>query len=584
MKQHPLNKPAAAGRWLFALLLALLISGCGDSREDYVYTGNPPLPTQTGSLTYNFVTAQGTFDAPDGTNSIRFQLYTGANGTGELALTVTRPFSSSVTLTDVPATVQSTVLTFYTSAGLPVLETVVASPVAAGRNVVVNFTGAASEVPEFESLTATPAALNLSLNQTANVSVVAQFSNGDAVSLTGNTAAGLVYNATPAGVVSVSASGTVTPLSAGNATITVSLDANDETRSDTISVQVGASMAGPLDRIEVAPPTFTLLLNESVTLAVSGFDADNNPVALDSDDYVVSSSNTTVGVIIDGEEILGVALGNTTITVSAAADNTISDTAMITVADGSDSDFEDFALGSVNGQDGWSVSNTSIDQAIVAVTRSGAAFADFGGQALRLSDAVGTNVFDQQLVAPRLSVPVGETEATPGTNPRNNRFEASFDFTTTSETEQVGLQTEVSPYGGPAERMTFLLLEDRPDGLAVVTTEYTRDTVNSADVFTSVDVATGLSRTAPHKVRISVTTVDGDSNDVVQVYVDGALGHTGGSWEEYYRFSSEQSGDPFPALIDTLIFRIRQSHQTPTNQGGGFLFNNVRLVSTRVAP
>ncbi len=566
-----------------ALLMAFVVCGCGDSSEDYVFTGTAPNPAQTGSLTYNFALAQGAFTAPAGTSSIRFELYTGVNGSGDRVATVNRPFAASITLTDVPASVQSTVLTFYTSNGIPVLETVASSPVAVGRNVVVSFSGAVTDVPDFEALTVSPASLSLSLNQTATLAVVAEFSNGDSVTLTGNDEVGLVYGSAPGGVVSISSAGVVSPTSAGNSTITVSLEANGETRTDTVAVQVNAVVAGPLDRIEVAPPTYTLLLNESVTLAVSGFDADDNPVALDSDDYLVTSSNTTVAVIVDGEEILAVALGTTTVTVSAVADNTISDTAVITVADGSDSDFEDFALGSVNGQDGWAASNTSIDQAIVAVTRTGAAFTNFGEQALRLSNAVGTNVFDQQLVAPRLSIPVGESEATPGTTPRNNRFEASFDVTTTSETLQTDLRAEVSPYGGPAERMSFLLLEDRPDGIALVTSEYTRDTVNNQDVFTPQDVATGLSRTAPHSVRISVTTVDGDDNDVVEIYVDGVLEHTGGSWEEYYRFSAEQLVDPFPALIDTLIFRIRASHQVPANQGGGFLFNNVRLTSTSVA-
>ena len=37
--------------------------------------------------------------------------------------------------------------------------------------------------------------------------------------------------------------------------------------------------------------------------------------------------------------------------------------------------------------------------------------------------------------------------------------------------------------------------------------------------------------------------VDGPSNDVVRVYIDGVLVHTGTSWENYYRYDPEAISD-----------------------------------------
>ena len=83
--------------------------------------------------------------------------------------------------------------------------------------------------------------------------------------------------------------------------------------------------------------------------------------------------------------------------------------------------------------------------------------------------------------------------------------------------------------------------------------------------------------------------VDGPSNDVVRVYVDGDLKHTGGSWENYYAFEANGKlnfgGNP-PA-VNRIMFRTgSDTHrgvpgdQAPATLGKGFVFEDVRVEAS----
>ena len=63
----------------------------------------------------------------------------------------------------------------------------------------------------------------------------------------------------------------------------------------------------------------------------------------------------------------------------------------------------------------------------------------------------------------------------------------------------------------------------------------TPGTTNPAN-FTDIQVATGLTRAVSHTVKLTMDTLDGPSNDIVKVYIDGTLVRTGTSWENYYRY------------------------------------------------
>ena len=71
--------------------------------------------------------------------------------------------------------------------------------------------------------------------------------------------------------------------------------------------------------------------------------------------------------------------------------------------------------------------------------------------------------------------------------------------------------------------------------------------------------------------------VDGPSNDVVKVYVDGILKHTGTSWENYYRFDSEASAEQSVRIVKTAIFRTGGA--ASATAGFGYLVDNFSTLS-----
>ena len=77
--------------------------------------------------------------------------------------------------------------------------------------------------------------------------------------------------------------------------------------------------------------------------------------------------------------------------------------------------------------------------------------------------------------------------------------------------------------------------------------------------------------------------VDGPANDVVEIYINGTLVHTGTSWEDHFRFDPEQSGNGGQIVypVNTLIFRAAGT-AVPASLNGGYLFDNVVLTSSTI--
>lgn len=242
--------------------------------------------------------------------------------------------------------------------------------------------------------------------------------------------------------------------------------------------------------------------------------------------------------------------------------------------------FDTFTNGSVNGQFGWKVTNPNFNQAIVQNTYG---FDSFGCQSLRISNSFTSGSFGDQVFSYETADEAGETDAlnngqSGGT--RQNRFEAQFDIASTSATQQPGLTLSVSPDRGDGARMSYLRFEDKADGIHVFFDDVTTTTNPAA--WNEWDIAT-LSRTAPHTIKFVIDFVDGPSNDVVNIYIDGTLVHTGTTWENYYRFDDESN----PTLqdnsrtVDSLLIRVAGT-AVPAHAGKGFLFDNVVLSTSTV--
>jgi hypothetical protein len=245
----------------------------------------------------------------------------------------------------------------------------------------------------------------------------------------------------------------------------------------------------------------------------------------------------------------------------------------------SDSSFDDFILGSVNGQSLWSATGP-YDQAVVNNTYG---FATFGCKTLRVSDAIASGSFGDWIFAAPNTNSVGETEATTGgfgEGIRQNHFESQFDIASTQSTEQPGLHVSVSPDRGDGSRMSYVRFEDQADGIHVFFIDVPggEAAIGTPNEFVETDIAT-LDRTAPHTIKITLDTIDGPTNDVVKVYVDGSLAHTGTSWDDYYRFDPEVSAEQSPRIVRTLIIQARGTSHAE-NSGKGFLFDNFSLNSS----
>ncbi len=234
-----------------------------------------------------------------------------------------------------------------------------------------------------------------------------------------------------------------------------------------------------------------------------------------------------------------------------------------------------YTVGNINGQNGWNATG-AYDHGVVSSPVIS------GSQSFRISNAITSGSFDDWVFSKSLLNEAGETGATNagfsgGT--RQSRFEAQWDIKSTVPTaEQPGLQISISPDRGDGSRASFIRVKDLPGGLTVEFVDVT-GTTSPVSFNTSV-VASNLSRSTAHTIKLSMDFVDGPSNDVVKVYVDGVLVKTGTSWENYYRFDTEASAEQNVRTVDSLIIQARESGGTaPDTLGKGFLIDNLSLMS-----
>ncbi|MCK9487015.1 MAG: hypothetical protein M0R73_10030 [Dehalococcoidia bacterium] len=218
---------------------------------------------------------------------------------------------------------------------------------------------------------------------------------------------------------------------------------------------------------------------------------------------------------------------------------------------------------------------------IALVTNHTAAPDAFGDKSLRISNAVTSGRFEDWVFSAAVSDEAGETDAlnadeSGGT--RQNTFIAEWSFIPTTTDHQEGLKIGIAPTRGDLARMSWVEMEDVAEGLKITF----HDTKTDGS-FQSTVVASALVRNVEHTVRLEMTFVDGPSNDVVKVYVNDELKHTGTSWEQYYRTNATEiaeAGDKAESrTVDSLMF-VARGTAAPATEGKGFLFDNITLTSS----
>jgi len=238
--------------------------------------------------------------------------------------------------------------------------------------------------------------------------------------------------------------------------------------------------------------------------------------------------------------------------------------------------FETFPPGTIHAQDGWSsLGAAGLGCAVYDhEVDNSSGYATFGLQSLRISNAVTSGCFGDHTFSRSLVNEAGETSAMGdgmSGGVRQTHFEAQWEFASTVPgSEQPGLSVVASPDRGDGARMSWVQMADTAGGLAVNFYDYQ----TAVGDFVLTPVATGLDRTVPHTIKITMDFVDGAANDIVKVYVDGVLEHTGTSWEDYFR---EVEVNP-TRTVDSILFRTGGA-AAPATSGYGFLVDNLSLNS-----
>ena len=134
--------------------------------------------------------------------------------------------------------------------------------------------------------------------------------------------------------------------------------------------------------------------------------------------------------------------------------------------------------------------------------------------------------------------------------------------------------------------MGYLGVEDDVAGLDILFYDVQQPgpcVPSSCANFVGTYVAQDLDRTVYHNLKLVMDFLDGPANDVVRVYVDNVLVHTGTSWEDYHRYDPEAVADQHTHTVDSLLIRAGGT-AVPANLTKGYLIDNLSLSSSTVPP
>lgn len=222
------------------------------------------------------------------------------------------------------------------------------------------------------------------------------------------------------------------------------------------------------------------------------------------------------------------------------------------------------------------------------------------GRVWRMSNAHTTSGFSNHPFSPTTAQVAGEpgsslwndfgSDHTKPKNPPGYRANATIatfytrvNFTSATGSPQPGLSLGLSLCAKQSNWcMTLIQLNDNGAGIDIVYWDNTVNQFNSGSIFSSTRIASGLSYTAVHSLEMVTYFKDGFNNDVVNIFLDGTLIHTGSTWEVYYYFLGDVDIQPRLQAVDSLLVRSSGTAQ-PEYEDGGFFFTEID-VSTYIPP
>jgi hypothetical protein len=264
--------------------------------------------------------------------------------------------------------------------------------------------------------------------------------------------------------------------------------------------------------------------------------------------------------------------------------------------------------GTVDMQNGWTTrdaftSSTTVgrwDQQVMHVND-----ANGSRNVFRMSNAITSGTYASQVFSARAGMVAGETGSalwndrglvgssptTPqfGAYAQSNTFYNRVSFRSATGAGQAGLNLTLSASAKQSTvRMNWLQIQDTgTNGFNLNVYEAGADGVFPSSPLT---IASGLSYTDLHTIETGITFVDGVdwvggqevSNDILQIWLNGTLIHTGSTWESYY-YDTEliTAGTPRLQAVDSMLFRVSGT-AAPANAGNGFYFEDFAIGNTIV--
>jgi Hemolysin-type calcium-binding repeat (2 copies). len=237
-------------------------------------------------------------------------------------------------------------------------------------------------------------------------------------------------------------------------------------------------------------------------------------------------------------------------------------------------DFEDFALGPItNGENGWYVAGgPGRDQEIVLDPD------DPLNQMFRMSSDPSSADF-----AGPYTPALADTSGEPQTTADYDSMQMTFTLKAFVPGDNSRLEVDfgIDP---ATDRNNFMVIENTASGIRIATNEPLLDgnwAVNSFAAFTgNRTIVDGLDNTVAHQIQLVLTYLDGVDNDVIDIYVDGALvGQT--TTFENYRVAVEGKDHATAAELNQtsrLFFRPSAGGAPTDGPGGqnqGFLFDDI---------
>ena len=366
---------------------------------------------------------------------------------------------------------------------------------------------------------------------------------------------------------------------AGSGTDT--LDYTGTTSTVTVNLAAGtatgfASAAG-FENVTGGAGNDSLIGNASANTLTGGAGDDTLSGGMGADTMVGGIGNDTYVVDNVGDVVTEALNGGTDLVQSSISYTLGANVENLTLTDGASNTqtFDDMALGAIaDGENGWKVLGPARDQAVVNVAGSNNAFhissdivsGDFGGP-----------------YSPALSAAAGESTVS-----AYQGQSIGFDLKAVSAAvDGSRLEIDFANAAG-TDRNNFLVIESTGTGLRIAVNEPTTAgdwAVNDFTAFTgNRTLVSGIDQSVSHHIDMRLTYVDGQNNDRIDIYLDGALIGSTTTFENYRDFSTDLAPNPRHAtniaanLTDRVLFRTGDAGQPHDGPGGlnqGFNIDNV---------